>query len=225
MKNYLVQIIKKDHEQERIKAIFGQHVSSVVMQRLIEKKEISGEQQKLAILFFDIRGFTKISEELSPKEVFNFINYIFPRVINVIEENNGFVNKFLGDGLMAVFGICDEKSNCCTDALKAASEIKNRIDEITTVGRFPKVNFGIGIHYGDTMTGNVGSSERKEYTVIGSTVNIASRIEGLCKTLNHDILVSKFVKDNADLDEFSVSEAGEHKVKGKEEAVAVYRLN
>ncbi len=230
--------ISQVEEHNYVKEMFGKYVSPEIVNRLLQQRELSSEVRNLAILFFDIRNFTHFSESRSPVEVVNYLNNIFEIVVDVVNKNNGVINKFLGDGFMAFFGDPLTTGNDSANAVKASLEIKETLEKQKAQGKFPELEFGIGIHSGDAVTGNVGSSERKEYTIIGDSVNLASRVEQLNKSFGSQILVSGQVYQdifhNPDCSESTGSKAsvtfppatalGKVAVKGKDQSVEVYRF-
>lgn len=212
-------------ERNRIVEMFGQHVSPAVVNKLLEQKgQFFTETRSLCVLFVDIRDFTKFSEKTSPEEVVNFLNILFDMMISVINKNDGIVNKFLGDGLMALFGAPLSSGQDATNAVKAASEMLDQIEEMVASGKIRATRLGIGIHGGEVVTGQVGSSQRKEYTVIGDVVNVSSRIEQLNKDFGSTLLVSDFVWKG-----YSKTDPPEDKihivqVKGRSQPLRIVRL-
>jgi adenylate cyclase len=172
-------------------------------------------KKDMAIMFADIRGFTSISEKLSPQETFQLINTILKNVGPIITDNNGFINKYLGDGFLACF------SEGAENAVKAAKEIQDKLVNIRFENNV-KIEMGIGIHYGQTILGTVGERERIEATVISDTVNVASRIESLNKEYGTKIIISKevFLKIS-NKQEFEYLD--DVVVKGKEQKISIYK--
>jgi len=154
-----------------------------------------GEEKKLAILFADIRGFTALSERMSPYDVIYFLNRYFHLACNVIEQNGGYVDNYMGDGLMAVFGQDDAQDT----VFRAVNAGLTMLEEVTKKSRhFEKlygvsVRIGIGIHYGNVVVGAVGAGERQRLTAIGDPVNFASRIESANKIYGTELLISSAV--------------------------------
>ena len=145
------------------------------------------------IMFCDIRDFTLLSSTKEPEEVVQFLNTFFTKMIDVIFKYQGTLDKFIGDGIMAVFGAPIDTGKNEELAIRAAIEMRTElslINEDRSKKKESQINIGIGIHSGDVVAGNIGSVKRLEYTVIGSPVNLASRIEGLNKRLKTDILIS-----------------------------------
>jgi len=208
-------------ERNKVTSIFGQHVSPAVVEALLNQKDQS-ESRHVCVMFFDIRNFTTFSEKRSAQEVVEFLNTIFAFCIEIINKHNGIINKFLGDGFMAVFGAPLSNGQDIRSAVDAASEIVARVAEEIAAGRLPDVTVGIGLHSGDAVTGNVGSTSRKEYTVIGDVVNLASRIEQLNKQFSSRLLMSEDVMRVCE--DLSPEFVSETQVKGRERPVKIYRL-
>jgi adenylate cyclase len=152
------------------------------------------DEDELAILFSDIRGFTSLSEKMSPQELMNFLNSYFLRMNEPIHKNNGFIDKFIGDAVMALFdnptGTNTDKAQ---DAIRAALDLRYAVDlynQHRANCDYPPVNIGIGIHFGPVIIGTVGSDDRMDTTVIGDSVNIAFRLEALAPKYNTDIVIS-----------------------------------
>lgn len=209
-------------ERNRVTNIFGQHVSPAVVEKLLSQAEFSSEMRHVCMLFFDIRNFTQFSETKKPEEVVNYLNTIFDFSIDIINRNGGIINKFLGDGFMAVFGAPISSGDDINNAVKASIEIIKRVQLEVDNKNIPHTNIGIGLHSGDAVTGNVGSAKRKEYTIIGDVVNLASRIEQLNKSYSSKLLVSEDVWNG--LSGYSGESLGEVIVKGREKPVRIYKL-
>ena len=212
-------------ERNRINTMFGLYVSPSVVNQLMERpSDMEGELRNVCVLFLDIRNFTQFSEKRSPQEVVQYLNGLFSFMIDIIGRHQGIINKFLGDGFMAVFGapIADEQA--CEHAMRAALEIGAQLEHEVAAGRLPPTRTGIGIHYGPALTGSIGSSRRKEYTLIGDTVNLASRIEALTKQHDAQILVSHHVIQAAASANIKAQSIGEVAVRGREAPLALYKL-
>jgi len=178
-------------ERARIIGVFGQHVSPEVVERLVAgKAEVKSEHRLVCVMFFDIRNFTAFSEAKSADAVVDYLNVVFEVTIDAVVSRHGIVNKFLGDGFMAVFGAPIAEENASNAAIGAAIDMVERVEALVASGKIPPTTIGIGLHTGDAVVGNIGSPQRREYTVIGDVVNVASRIEALNKELGAQILVS-----------------------------------
>jgi adenylate cyclase len=190
-RNGFFQAWKNAEDKNRVIGLFGQQVSPAVVQKLLNQpQENLGENLPVTILFLDIRNFTAFSEKRTPEEVVHFLNGLFDFMIDIVNQNHGIINKFLGDGFMAVFGAPLPEGNSQQNALKAAIELRAELSSRIARGETPPTRIGMGVHCGTAVTGNVGSPQRREYTVIGNVVNTASRLESLNKELGTSLLVS-----------------------------------
>ena len=213
-------------ERDQIVGVFGRHVSPEVADRLIAGRADRGEKRAVSVLFLDIRGFTAFSENRTPEQVFEFLNNLFGFMIEIVHRHNGIINKFLGDGFMAVFGAPLESEAHKRESVGAAREIVATLDQKISAGDFPSFEIGIGIHSGEAMTGNVGSERRMEYTIIGDVVNLASRFEQMNKESSTRILLSDHVYEGLPPGERDgISFHGKVSVRGREQAVAAYRVD
>ena len=219
----VVNQIQRNHE---VKSIFGQHVSPAVAERLTSEAQLPETETKhVAIMFLDIRGFTAFSEVHEPSEVVAFLNSVFEFMIDQVNTHDGVINKFLGDGFMAVFGAPLSDDLCSKKAIKAALAIHESLESKKRSGEIIGCEIGIGIHCGSVVTGNVGSEVRKEFTIIGDVVNVASRIEAQNKPLGTHILVSDDVWVEAGLElEVSGMPIEDVQLSGRLERVTLFRL-
>jgi class 3 adenylate cyclase/HAMP domain-containing protein len=191
----------------------------------VENIEVGvASRRNITILFCDIRGYTSMSEAMAPLEIFTFLNDYLACMGQAIDTAGGFIDKYIGDAIMALFD--DEASDC---ALKAAILMQAALDKFNyerLQNGLPKIAVGIGIHHGEVIMGTVGFTSRIDSTVIGDTVNVASRIEGLTKQYGCDILVTESVVNNLSSPEsFCLKLVDKSvKVKGKDEAISIYEL-
>ncbi|WP_404828203.1 adenylate/guanylate cyclase domain-containing protein [Fluctibacter corallii] len=187
------------------------------------------DEDDVAILFCDIRGFTSLSERMTPQELMRFLNSYFLRMNDPIHQNGGFIDKFIGDAIMALFdhpqGSNEDKAR---DAIKAAIDLHAALkmyNQHRQNSNYPPINVGIGVHFGPVIIGTVGSDDRMDTTVIGDSVNIAYRLEGLAPLFNADIVVSAQALDTAKANgHFSYRLLEWVKVKGRENAVEIYEI-
>ncbi len=200
---------------------------------LVERLLAGGEealqpvQREVTVLFLDIRNFTAFSERLPPRAVLEFLDDLLGRMSQIVKGHDGLVNKFLGDGLLAFWGVPEPKADHARAALQAALDMRRELVEINALRERqaqPVMRIGIGIHTGVVAAGMIGGADQHEYTVIGDAVNLASRIEGLTKQLGVDILVSDRAWQLAG-EGFTGGRQAEEHVKGREEAVVVYSLD
>ncbi len=186
----------------------------------------SGERRKITIMFTDIRGFTGMSESLSPEQVVGFLNEYFEEMIGIISRHNGVLDKLLGDGMMVVFGAPEDDAYQEENAVRAALEIRRRLAELCEKWESEGhggIRIGIGINSGYAVVGSIGSAERMEYTAVGDTVNVAAHIESATKEADADILISEFT-NVAVRHEFETRSAGSVALKSRVEPVTVYEV-
>jgi adenylate cyclase len=194
LRKSFVNTLRSVEERNRVVGVFGQHVSPAVVDRLLAARaDAKSEVREVCVMFVDVRNFTAFSENRGPEEVVGYLNTLFALMIESINAHHGIVNKFLGDGAMAIFGAPLVEGNPCKNALSAALEILQKVDAEVSSGRLVPTRLGIGLHAGTVVIGNVGSPQRKEYTVIGDVVNVASRVEALNKELGSRLLVTEEV--------------------------------
>lgn len=187
------------------------------------------DEDEVAILFCDIRGFTGLSEQMRPQELMNFLNSYFLRMNAPIHQNQGFIDKFIGDAIMALFdhpgGTPQQKVN---DALNAALDLRKALDiynQHRHQSGYTAINVGIGIHYGPVILGTVGSDDRMDTTVIGDSVNIAYRLEALSPVYDADIVVSAQVLDTLHRDSLLATRLLDWvRVKGRKAPVEIYEV-
>ncbi len=211
-------------DRNRVVGVFGQHVSPEVVATLLTTDiELGGRMQAVCLMFLDIRNFTAHSEKSNPIEVVRFLNSLFDFMVESVNRHGGIINKFLGDGFMAVFGAPIEDGEKSQHAVEASLEILDQLAQFNLGREEDPVRIGIGLHSGEAVTGNVGSLNRREYTIIGDVVNVASRIEQLNKSYGSSLLLSESVVQELD----SAPEAelvGPVRVKGHEAPVVIYRM-
>ncbi len=216
-------------EKRKIKNIFGKVVSHPVAKHLLSMDEdelkLGGKRRELVILMSDIRNFTTLTESTDPELLVSGLNTYFTDMIEIVRGNQGFVDKFIGDGILAVFGLSDEE-NAIANAVNAGIGMLNRVNEQRKNYSYP-IEIGIGIHCGEVIAGNIGSMERLEYTVIGDAVNAAARLEGLTKSLQSPLLISAQVLEGlpVHLAELPWTHFGDQALKGKTEKIDVYGLD
>ena len=177
--------------RDRVTNLFGQHVSPAVVDRLLATQaDPPSEIRPVCVLFLDIRGFTAMSRARSASETVSLLNDFFASMVTIVDHHGGIVNKFLGDGFLALFGAPLADPKAAAHALAAGRDMLEAVDAWNRARPAQALRIGIGIHAGEAVTGTVGSAQRKEYTVIGDTVNLAARLEQLTKDTNARLLVS-----------------------------------
>ncbi len=204
IKKGLLKHYKAQSERNEIQKFFGQQISKEIVDELVDNKyEIQSRVRFAAIMFLDIRNFSIFAQNKSPEEIIAYQNNVFSFIIEIINGNKGIVTQIMGDGLMAIFGAPFEHDNDCQLAVNSALEINKELKRRNDEGLIPETIIRIGINAGEVVTGNVGTSERKQYSVTGQPVIIAARLEQINKELNSSILISNEVysrinKDNLD---------------------------
>jgi len=189
------EMILRLRDRERIRNLFGVYLSTEVSRAILDGGvSLEGESRHVSILFCDIRNFTRFSAQRTPREVVERLNEFFSKMAGAISQHGGSINKFLGDGFMAVFGAPAPQADHARRAIEAALAMETELAALNAQLRERsqnEVEFGIGIDSGEVVAGNVGSKDRLEYTVIGDPVNRSSRIEQLNKSLRTRILISE----------------------------------
>lgn len=212
-------------EKTRLHDIFGRFVSKDVADQIVSKDlKIGGDNVNASVLFLDIRNFTHRSSTMAPEDAVAFLNQVFNFTVAEVEKAGGMVNKFLGDGFMAVFGAPLSLPNSCNSAVICAIGIFEKLQLFNVSRLGENVSLGIGINYGPMVAGVMGTNTRKEYTVIGDIVNTASRIESLNKEFGTSLLISQSVYDNLDAnlkDQFESMPPT--MVKGKDQPISIYK--
>jgi len=214
---------------ERLKANFIRYVSKHVMDVILTSEKppsLKGERRTITVLFSDIREFTRLAEQLPAEEVIAIFNEFLDAMLDVVFKNNGTLDKFIEDGLMVEFGVPIENPKQEAAAVKTAIEMQRGLEKLVkkwvNEGR-PEVHMGIGIHTGPAVVGNIGSERRMEYTAIGDTVNVASRLEKATKELKVPILISETTKE-AIGDVYKTKNLGSISLPGRDQPITVYSI-
>ena len=215
-------------EKELIKDTFGKAVDPLVRDHLLSGQlALGGELKEVTVLFSDIRSFTGISESHPPEVIVSMLNRYFERMSACVQVEGGTVNKYIGDAIMAIFGAPLEHADHILRAVRAAERMlrtnRDLNHELESEG-LPVLNTGIGIHTGKVLAGTIGSRDRLEYTVVGDTVNLASRVEGMCKGLGERLLITTEVRAALAKPERARFK-GKARVKGRQESIALYALD
>jgi adenylate cyclase len=214
-------------ERDRVKEVFGRYIATQVSDRILKGDvNLGGEAREVTILFSDIRNFTSMSEEMAPQQVVAFLNDYFSEMVEAVFEHGGVLDKFLGDGLMAVFGSLGDQPDHPVKAVRAALRMKALLGKINgerAVSGQPPIAIGVGIHTAEVIVGNIGSSRRLEYTVIGDGVNTSSRVQALNKEFGTTILITETTWESVK-DEFDCRPMPETKIRGKQRALKFYEV-
>ena len=215
-------------EKEFMRDTFGKVVTPQVRDYLLGGNvTLGGQTVEVTVMFCDIRGFTTLSEKMKSEDVVSFLNEYFTGLEKCIAGHGGVINKYIGDAVMAVFGAPLPSKTHARDAYLAALDMRDELEKMNVdfaKKAMPQIRFGIGLHSGPVLAGNIGASSRMEYTVIGDTVNTASRIEGLCKLYKTDLLVSENTVNllGKDFAEGKLTFVDEAEIRGREEKVKLY---
>jgi len=209
-------------EKQKIISLFGQQVSREIVDELILRKDDPDIKRVSAtIMFLDIRNFSSYAETKDPAEIIQFQNNIFDPLIEIITKHKGLVNQFLGDGFMASFGIPIATNDHSQNAFNAGLEIIHKIKVLAEVGVIPITRVGIGIHSGEVITGNIGNEIRKQYSIAGTTVITAARLEQLNKEYRTQFLVTREFLESINTNGQAVKSLGEISIKGFEKPMEV----
>jgi adenylate cyclase len=218
---------KSEAQALEVKKAFGSYVSPELVEEIINNPngmELGGLERNITILFSDIRGFTTLSEKLTPTALVSMLNRLLDPMTNVILKNRGMLDKYIGDAMMALFNtpvdVPDHPDKAVKSALELLETLKDVNAEFAKEG-IPVVDIGIGINTGTVVVGNMGSKVRFEYTAIGDSVNLASRLEGLCKQYKTRIVISEFTRERLTLD-IPFRTLDRVRVKGKLKPVEIY---
>ncbi len=187
-------LVSSMKERDFIRSTFSRYLDPSLVEAILNgKHELGGSEMEASVMFADIRDFTALSEQMSPEQVVELLNEYFEDMVQEITATDGVPDKFMGDGLMAIWGVPSADQNHAQKACHAGIAMLSRLNIINENRKnrnLPIISIGIGIHSGKVIAGNIGSRKKMEYTVIGDTVNTSSRLEGLCKTLQAELLIS-----------------------------------
>lgn len=206
--------------------LFGTYVPPELVDEMVKDPDsysMKASNKELTVMFCDMRGFTKMSEQMEPLQLQELLNGVFSRLTSLIRANRGTIDKYMGDCVMAFWGAPVETADHAALAVKAAMEMALAVSDINKDHRakgIPEIGIGIGLNTGMMCVGDMGSNIRRSYTVIGDAVNLGSRLEGLSKAYGVDIVISEATKKLAP--DFAWQELDKVRVKGKEQAVAIF---
>ena len=221
-------MVRELRDKEKLRQTFGLHVGKRAAEQILAHDPgLSGVEEEITVMFVDMRSWTARTSVSAPSDVVEVMNDFFRVTVRVVEEKHrGMVNKYLGDGFMAIFGVGDSGSNHAGDAVAAGREIlaavKQLNDDLAAKGRAP-IQIGIGIHSGPAIVGSIGSPQRLEFTAIGNTVNIASRMQGLTKATGRALLVTSEVRDRSG-NSFSFEELPPQEVRGINGRLSIFAV-
>jgi len=220
---------KEEQEKKKIRGAFQYYLTSSVINEMLKnpgKLKLGGDRRNLTVLFSDIRGFTTISEKMTPEELIMLLNEYLTAMTNQVFYYDGLLDKYMGDAIMAVFGAPldqpDHARRACLTALAMMRELRRLQNKWKAEGR-PIFDIGIGINSGEMVVGNMGSAMRFDYTVMGDMVNLGSRLEGANKEYGTNIIISEFTYNHVK-DTICCREIDSVRVKGKTRPVRIFEL-
>ncbi len=217
-------------QAKKIRNAFSKYVSPRIVEQIVKNPEnlkLGGVSKEITVLFSDIRGFTSLTEKIPPEKVAKLLNIYLDEITKVILKNDGMVDKYIGDAVMALFNAVIDQEDHADKACKTALDMVKALEKVNKKlekENLPNIDIGIGINTGKAVVGNLGSALKFEYTAVGDTVNLASRIEGLTRIYNVKIIISHHTKEKTKSKEMLFRLLDKVKVKGKEEPVLIYEV-
>jgi adenylate cyclase len=181
-------------ERHVLRDTFSRYVSPELCEEILKNPgllSLGGRRQQVTVLFADVRNFTSMSEAMAPEAVVEVLNTYFTEMVDLVFRYQGTLDKFVGDALMAVFGVPLPLPQAATQAVKCALAMQRHLKQMQSEGRTPIQGMRIGINTGDAIVGNIGSTKRMDFTVVGDVVNVAARLQELAKELEADTLISE----------------------------------
>jgi adenylate cyclase len=216
-------LTRKVQEEKVRRERFEKYFSPAVAERIMSEGEKEVQELEVSVIFADIVGFTQMAEKMEPQLVSQLLNEYFSRMADVVLEYDGTLDKFIGDCIMAVFGAPYPQEDHAERAVRVALEMRRRLNELNReLGKDPPIQMRMGINSGKVVAGPIGSHKRKEITVLGDTVNIASRIESMVAEAGQIVVGARTRELVADA--FEVKDLGTVSLKGKKKAVGVFEV-
>ncbi|MCS7227903.1 MAG: adenylate/guanylate cyclase domain-containing protein [Endomicrobia bacterium] len=224
-------LLFEQQEKKIIKTAFSRYINPYVMEELLRDPTgslsiLGGQKREITVVFTDIRQFTTISEKLPAEEVVNFLNAYFQMMNNIIFKYNGTIDKYIGDCIMCFWNAPLKQHDHPYLAVRCVIEMFNELEKFKQVYKIPfdfTLKIGAGINTGEAVVGNIGSSHLMEYTAVGDTVNIASRLQTLTKEFNSPIIISEYVKSKIG-DRIPTTSLGKIKLRGKEQEIEIFKV-
>ena len=220
---------RKEKEKREIRESLQNYFSPQILQAILkepDKLKLGGQRREVTVLFSDIRSFTALAERIPPTALSAFLQEYFNEMAEAVFATDGIVDKYIGDSVMAFWGAPIEQADQADRAVRTAIDMMNRIDKFRDKWAkegYSQVDIGIGINLGIAAIGNFGSTKRFDYTVIGDTVNAASRLQTLNKELHSNILISESVRSQLSF-QVDMSDRGEVQMRGKEKPIRVFQI-
>ncbi len=228
IKNYALQAAVAQKREMKIRNVFQKYVPNQVIEQFFRAPEsmLVGEERTLAVLFSDIRGFTEMSEQMQSNEIVESLNRYFERMVDAIMRNQGLVDKYIGDAIMAFFGAPAVDEESAYHSALAGLDMIDELKEFNTWQRsrgWAPIRNGIGINYGKVTIGNIGTERKMDYTVVGDMVNVASRLEGITKFYDEKLVVSESIYRYV-RDKLPCRQIDRVQVKGRRRGLAIYAV-
>lgn len=229
--NLSYKLFFEQREKKLIKKVFSKYINPYIMERLLEEPAgslsvLGGQKREITVAFADIRGFTTIAEHLAAEEVVKFLNECFSMLSNIIFKYNGTIDKYIGDCIMFFWNAPVEQPDHPYLAVKCVIEMFYELNKLNQIYRFPfgfKIRMGAGINTGEAVVGNIGSAQLMEYTVVGDTVNVASRLQELTKEFNVPIIISEYVNEKVK-DRISTIPLGKVILRGRKQEIEIFGI-
>jgi adenylate cyclase len=225
----LYRIVFEQAEQRATKGVMGKYLSPAVMTEVLKDPEglkLGGEKRVMSVLFSDIRGFTSVSEKMGPQELVQFLNEYLTEMTDLVFQHEGVLDKYMGDAIMAFWGAPTDQPKHAEQACRTGFHMMRRLRELQPgwlERGLPPLNIGVGVNIGPMTAGNVGSKMRFDYTVMGDSVNLGSRLEGVNKEYGTNIIISDGTYEQVK-ESFNVRFLDQIAVKGKQQPTAIYEL-
>ncbi|MBM4275420.1 MAG: hypothetical protein FJ134_13310 [Deltaproteobacteria bacterium] len=213
-------------EKHLLRDTISRYVSPEMCEEILKNPELlklGGQRQKVTVLFADIRNFTAMSQQMAPEAVVVMLNAFFTEMVDLVFEHRGALDKFLGDALMAIFGVPVEDPEAAANAVACALAMHRRLADMRARGATPIQGMRVGINTGEAIVGNIGSHKRMDFTVIGDVVNVAARLQELAKELEADTLISEATRREMQ-GKFRLDPAPALTLRGRTEPTAIYRV-
>jgi adenylate cyclase len=213
-------------ERHVLRETFSRYVSPELCEEILKNPELlalGGRSQKVTVLFADIRNFTSMTESMAPEAVVEVLNTYFTEMVDLVFKYQGTLDKFVGDALMAVFGVPLPLPQAATQAVKCALAMQRHLKEMQAAGRTLIQGMRIGINTGEAIVGNIGSTRRMDFTVVGDVVNIAARLQELAKEVDADTLIAEATFRELE-GAFDVTPGPATVLRGRKEPTHIYRL-
>jgi adenylate cyclase len=213
-------------EKHLLRDTISRYVSPEMCEEILKNPallQLGGRRQEVTVLFADIKGFTNMSANMSPEEVVEVLNLFFTEMVDIVFKYQGTLDKYVGDALMAVFGVPVPLPDAATRAVQCAVAMQRRLARLQAQKRTPIQGMRLGINTGEAIVGNIGSDKRMDFTVIGDAVNVAARLQELAKELEADTLVSAATYRQVE-GRFQLEELTPVVLRGRQEPTPIYRL-